>query len=236
MIGNDWPSISDETSEYQVAKIPGIGTLVQGIIQCTRSVQEDQEDEARSTSKRERRAVERPDVFSSVGSSEQSQSAETARTDDTFLPGSFDVDEDVFDQLRGLLEILSEKVIQEYLRFLLNWCVQQPNAMPDEVHRYEYQVQTQHTRRTIPLPGGRTVTSVDDGSVVLKVWAPHLRFWSLQKPPVMIIEAKKASGQLVETKDSYTPDDNSSQERNRLAQCFGEAISAYMETSTDQDQ
>jgi hypothetical protein len=52
----------------------------------------------------------------------------------------------------------------------------------------------------------------------------------------MIIEAKKASGQLVETKDFYTPDDNSSQERNRLAQCFGEAISAYMDTSTDQDQ
>jgi hypothetical protein len=38
MIGNDWPSISDETSEYQVAKIPGIGTIVQAIIQCTRSV------------------------------------------------------------------------------------------------------------------------------------------------------------------------------------------------------
>jgi hypothetical protein len=122
-----------------------IGALVQAIIQCIRSVQEDQEDEARSTSKREL-PVERPDMFSSVGSSEQSQSsersqsAETARTDDTFLPGSLDVDDDVFDQLRGLLEILSEKVIQEYLRFLLNWCVQQPNAMPEAVHRYECQV------------------------------------------------------------------------------------------------
>lgn len=55
-------------------------------------------------------------MFSSVGSFEQPQSAETARTDDTFSPGSFDVDEDVFDQLRGLPEILSDKVIQEYLR------------------------------------------------------------------------------------------------------------------------
>ena len=146
MIGNDWPSISDETSEYQVAKIPGIGTLVQAIIRCTRLVQEGREDEARPTLERDRRMVERPDMFSSVGSSEQSQSsersqsAETARTDDTFLPGSLDVDDDVFDQLRGLLEILSEKVIQEYLRFLLNWCVQQPNAMPEAVHRYECQV------------------------------------------------------------------------------------------------
>jgi hypothetical protein len=142
MIGNDWPSISDETSEYQVAKIPGIGTLVQAIIRCTRLVQEGREDEARPTLERDRRMVERPDMFSSVGSSEQSQSAETARTDDTFSPGSFDMDEEVFDQLRGLPGILSEKVIQEHLRFLLNWCVQQPCAMPEEVDRYEYQVQT----------------------------------------------------------------------------------------------
>jgi hypothetical protein len=49
----------------------------------------------------------------------------------------------------------------------------------------------------------------------------------------MIIEAKK---QLVEARDSYTPDDSSSQERNRLAQCFGEAISAYMERSADGSQ
>ena len=43
-----------------------------------------------------------------VGSSEpQSQSAESAHADETFSPA---VDEDVFDQLRGLPEILSEKV------------------------------------------------------------------------------------------------------------------------------
>lgn len=95
-------------------------------------------------------------------------------------------------------------------------------------------MQTQHTRRTILLPGGGAVTSVDDGSVVLKVWTSR-GIWSLQNPPVMIIEAKK---QLVEAKDSYTLDASSSQERNRLAQCFGEAISAYMERSADggQDQ
>jgi hypothetical protein len=51
----------------------------------------------------------------------------------------------------------------------------------------------------------------------MKIWAPHLKFWLLQRPPVIILEAKKASGQLFEMKESYVPDDNSSPERNRLA-------------------